>query len=382
MKQGRTLEDLAREITRRSEAKVDLVAPTTAMKMTAEFAPNMEREVALELTGRDPFAINSIGHDQIGLYTGIPAKYYDRMLAERPALLAENVNTWLHAQADQRMVRTLDGKVRAFLSDSYRPLENEQLAEAVLPILLELDLMIASCEITDRKLYIKAVDQRVSRDIPTGRSFGDGSHEIFDTCCPAIIISNSEVGLGALSIDTGMLTKACTNLVWFFKDGMRRRHVGSKLAGFEGEEVRHLLTDDTKRATDKAVWMQVSDVVRGAFEEAKFEERLVKVGKLAAIPLEGDPVKVIDLTAKRFNIAEGEKGSILQHLIRGGDLTAYGLFNAVTRTAEDAGNYDRATELEQLGGQIIELPRNDWQRINAEAKRKQANDAEPEKVAA
>ena len=34
------------------------------------------------------------------------------------------------------MVRTLDGKARAFLSDRYHRIDNEQIAEAVLPVLL------------------------------------------------------------------------------------------------------------------------------------------------------------------------------------------------------------------------------------------------------
>jgi len=34
---------------------------------------------------------------------------------------------------------------------------------------------------------------------------------------------------------------------------------------------------------------------------------------------------------------------LLRHLIEGGDLSQYGLINAVTRTAEDAKFYDRAS---------------------------------------
>jgi hypothetical protein len=50
----------------------------------------------------------------------------------------------------------------------------------------------------------------------------------------------------------------------------------------------------------------------------------------------------------------------LQHLIRGADLSAWGLANAVTRTAEDVADYDRASELEAAGGRVIELAPADW----------------------
>jgi hypothetical protein len=76
--------------------------------------------------------------------------------------------------------------------------------------------------------------------------------------------------------------------------------------------------------------------------------------------LDADPVKVVEATARRFALTEGERSGVLQHLIRGGDLSAWGLANAVTRTAEDAIDYDRATELEAAGGRVIELLPAGW----------------------
>lgn len=71
----------------------------------------------------------------------------------------------------------------------------------------------------------------------------------------------------------------------------------------------------------------------------------------------------MELTARRFSLNEGEKNSVLQHLIQGGDLSRYGLFNAVTRSAEDQESYDRATEMERLGGEIIDLPATEWKEM-------------------
>lgn len=358
MKTGKTLTQLAMEIERQQAAKQDFVASTTAMRMQNDELPGGP---ALQLGERD-FGINEIGHDQIGAHTGIPAKYYDKMRVEAPDLLASNVNRWFDKYPAPRMVRTLDGKVRAFLSDSYRPLENADLAEAVLPILTDLNMEIMSCEITERRLYIKAVDKRIERDVPTGRQIGDGSHVFFDTCSPAAIISNSEVGLGQLSIDTGVFTRVCTNLATFASAGMKKRHVGAKSA-LDGEEIRHLLTDETKRATDRAVWMQVRDVLQGAFDEARFSANVDRMMPLAAQRIDGDPIKVVELSAKRIGATEGESTSILRHLIAGGDLTRYGLFNAVTRTAQDIESYDRASEFERMGGALVELPANEWREL-------------------
>ena len=214
-------------------------------------------------------------------------------------------------------------------------MENYDLAEAVLPVLLDLQMDIMSCEITETKLYIKAVDKRLKADVPSGRRMGDGTHTIFDTCSPAAIISNSEVGMGSVSIETGVYTRACTNMMLIAGAGMKRRHVGAKTVLDDGEQVRHLLTDETKAATDKAVWMQVRDVVRGAFDEVKFTANCDKLKGLTEQPISGDPVKVVELSSRKLGITEAESKGVLRNLIEGGDLTRYGLLNAITRTAQD-----------------------------------------------
>lgn len=357
-KTGKTLVELAQEIERQRETRQDFVAPTTKLEM--------DSTSALVLAGHEPRALNNLAHRQVGDYVGVPAKYYDRMRAEAPDLLATNVNRWLHASPENRMVRTLDGNVRAFLSDAYRPLENADLAEAVLPAMLGMDVELISCEITERRLYIKAVDRRINRDIPTGKNrMGDGSHVIFDTVSPAIVISNSEVGCGALAVETAVWTRACTNLAIFAQRSLRKYHVGGRHQ--IAENMVHLLSDQTRKLSDQATWAQVADVVRGAFDEAKFDASLDEIRGMEAQRIEGDPIKAIDLAAKALDIRELEKPSILRHLIEGGDLSRYGLFNAITRTAEDLPDYDRATDFERMGGKLIELPKSEWRRISEAA---------------
>lgn len=360
MKAGLSLVELAKEIERQQNAKKDLIASTENMEMRVVPQGNALAP-QLRLGDEYEFGINRIAHRQIGDHTGIPARYYDRMLEEAPELLATNVGEWFRRYPAPRMVRTLDGKARAFLSDRYRPLEHSELAEAVLPVLMELGVEIMSSQITETRLYIKAVDHRINRDIPTGKRLGDGSHTIFDTVSPAIVISNSEVGMGALSVEAGVFTKACTNLAIFGARSMKRYHIGGKHE--LGEQVYHLLSDETRRLTDKAIWHQVRDVVKGAFEEARFDAALDELKGMTEQKIEGDPVKVIELTSKKFGLNEGERSSILRHLIEGGDLTRYGLYAAFTRAAHDIEDYDRSTDFEKMGGRLIELPANDWKEL-------------------
>ncbi len=54
---------------------------------------------------------------------------------------------------------------------------------------------------------------------------------------------------------------------------------------------------------------------------------------------------------------------MLRHLIAEGDLSGYGLVNAVTHFSQEVEDYDRATEFEALGGKLIELPVKEWKEL-------------------
>jgi len=361
VKTGRTLVELAQEIERQANAKRDYLVQTAAVEVVPVVeAERPEDRVLLTVPGGsiEPLGINSLAHEQLDEWAEIPRKYYRRMLDEQPALLANNLNTWLRAKPATRMVRSLDGRARAWLSNVYRPMDYVEMAEAVLPVLRLLDLEILSCEVTERRLYLKAVDRRITLDLPTGRKMGDGSHVFFDTLSPALVISNSEVGCGALSVEAGVWTKVCTNLAIASQRSMRKYHLGARAD--LGAEVMALLSDDTRRKTDAALWAQVRDVVKAAFDRAKFEALVDSWKGATEQKIEGDPVKVVEVVSKKLAITDGERPSVLRHLIEGGDLSQYGLFNAITRTAEDLPDYDRATEFERLGGKVIELSPADW----------------------
>jgi hypothetical protein len=258
------------------------------------------------------------------------------------------------------MVRTLDGKARGFLSDRFRPLDNSDLLEAALPPLMDMGVEVMSCEATDTKLYLKVVDKRIQRDLPTGVMLGQGHHR-FDTISPALVLRNSEVGSGALQVQTSVWTGGCSNLMVINERSMRKYHVGGRHE--LGDEVYKMLSDTTKKLTDAAVWAQLKDVVAGAFNLARFDAQVDKLKAATEQKIEGDPIKVVEITAKKLGFNDDERNSILRHLIQSGDLTKYGLHAAVTRTAEDLASYDRASELEVIGGEIIELPKSEWKEL-------------------
>ena len=134
MKQGKTLESLGAELRRQRGARQDFVADTRQLTFFTE-----DNKSRLTFTTGEKlleFGVRSFAHQQISARLGIPLKYYQRMQTEAPALLDENVNNWLQQAPERRMLRVMDGNVRAFLSDRYRRLDN-LILEAVLEAMAE-----------------------------------------------------------------------------------------------------------------------------------------------------------------------------------------------------------------------------------------------------
>ena len=346
MKQGRTINELAIEIERRRKTKKDYILPTESLRMSAidQSLNPKEAEIKLWIGNEVNYGVTSQAHGQIADYFRIPRAYYNRMLAESPELLARNVNQWIADNDKMRMVRTMDNKVRALLSNSYRRFENEDFAEAILDVLMDLKLDIMSCEITERRLYIKAVDPSVTRELKAtfpGAEWGDGQHHVIKTrtACPAVTLSNSETGDGRLSVLGGLYSGWCTNLASFGERSLQKTHLGARHDLTDGEALYELLSDETKRLTDEAVWHQVRDVVRATFDRLKFNELVDKVEGAIADKIEGNVSKVVHLAAKKFGATGEQEQSILKHLIDGGSLSRFGLHNAVTSMAQDVEDY-------------------------------------------
>jgi hypothetical protein len=264
------------------------------------------------------------------------------------------------------MIRTLDGNIRGVLSDRFRPLDNYDLADAILPVLTEAKVEVKSCNITATKLYIKVLMPWLDRELPVPENLkmGVGHNWFIRKIVGALTISNSEVGSGALAISPGMFEQQCTNLAVFRDEGFGRMHIGKKAAD-DGDSVTKYLSDETKRLDDAAVWAKVRDVVKATMDGRVMDSLVAKMAAARGDMIEGDPVKVIELFAKKNQFSEAEKGGLLKHLVESGEMTRYGLQWAITRLAGDAEDYDRASNLERLGGEVIELPRNDWKELLA-----------------
>jgi hypothetical protein len=127
------------------------------------------------------------------------------------------------------------------------------------------------------------------------------------------------------------------------------------------------LSDSTKRLDDAAVWSRVRDVVTATMDGRVIDDIVARMTEARGDLIAGDPVKVVEVFAKKNSMNDDERGGLLRHLTTSGEMSRYGLQWAVTRLAGEAEDYDRASELERLGGEVIELPPSEWKVLSKAA---------------
>lgn len=254
MKSGISLVEMAKEIQRQAELKADYMMDTRSLRLEPfgsdlylnAYTPSGEMAV-------EPLEINAIAHRQIGTHLKIPAAYYDKMLTQHPQLLSENVNAWFEREPAVRLVRTIGGTARAFLSNRYRRIDNLDIAGIVLPVLQDMEGMhFESCQLTESRMYIKVVNTRLQAEVSPG-----------DIVQSGIIISNSEVGLGSVNIQPLVYRLVCSNGMVVNDAQTRRNHVGRVN---EATENYQLYSDKTLEADDKAFAMKIQDTVRAVVD--------------------------------------------------------------------------------------------------------------------
>jgi hypothetical protein len=181
-----------------------------------------------------------------------------------------------------------------------------------------------------------------------------------------LTITNSEIGHGSLRIDPLLYFLVCENGAQLQDSRVKKFHVGRGNGALE--HARQFFSAGTQAREDELFWMQLGDVVQGTASVDYFRKQVEKLRAAAADGIEGDPVEVIELTARHYRLTEAEKNTTLGHFLAGhngqSELTRYGLMQAVTATSRASDlTYARSSELEQLGGAILDMPRAEWKRL-------------------
>jgi len=346
------IKELVGEIERQKVTKRDYVVDSRNLRMQLTGDMNDTPSLCFDGPTAGPdvkatmmFEITPWCHDQISAKTGIPLKYYQRMAADNRPLLCQNVNAWMPSK-DQRMVRTLDGRARALLSDRFRVLDNADLFFNSAKVFQDVGAEILRADLSDTMFYMRAIQPVDVAEIAPG-----------DEICSGVMMSNSEVGLGTLKVEAFCLRLKCSNGM-VATDIFKRAHLGSKL------EVG-VYTQETINMTSRAIMSQAKDYVAHAFKMLDQWKAILTNSMNVELP---SPTKLVKGGWDGIDVSDEDKDTIMNHLMTDNEgMTQFGFSQAVTATARDVGDADHKTELERLGFRLVSLEKEPFGRLMEQA---------------
>ncbi len=327
------LRELATELERQQETKWDIITEPQEVRFVDYCDVTGEDDGLRLYVAQSPsnqyMPLTNWAHNQVSNKLGIPWNYYQRMMEEGEyALLADNANTWLHRGEKPRMFRTLDGQVRAFLSDQFYYVENQDILDLTLSRLQAKNMAVHQCALTEKSMYIKATVPYLETEILKD-----------DRVVPGIVIQNSEVGAGRLSIMPFMLRKICSNGL-IGTHGFSRIHLGAR----KGTGIVKW-SDETRKAETSLIKNQIIDAIEQIFDPEIIREWGDHARRGADFKIE-DRIVACEAIRLNLGISKAERDDLINYFAEE-PATQWGLVNGVTRMAREQKDYERQVELEQ-----------------------------------
>lgn len=345
------LRNINEELIRQLETKKDYIADTTNL---ISYYDSYSNTIRLEIAGlNEPtrYRMTDNCHNQIGTKLKIPQKYYDYLRQNYPELLVKNINTLMPDQKSRRMIRTVDGKARAFLSDRYRPIDNLDVLSKVLheleDISQNMNVQVIDSRLTENNLYIKVTSKDLSSYIKPKEEA-----QVGDAVNGGIIIANSETGHGSYKVMPFIHVLRCNNGMISDKI-FKRVHLGKKL-----EEQQINWSELTNKLEDELLWSKLTDMIHNTFNRETFTQWIDEINNKAKEHI-AKPTIAIEKIIKTFpEITEDDKDKLLDKFAEysaGTGYTKWSLCQSVTDIAQTKEDYEKQIKYEKLANKILEL---------------------------
>ena len=344
MNKGIDLVELAQKLKDQQNLKKDFIVETDTIEVTED-----ARRVSIPTEdGREYFEFDDNAHRQVATYlrkrTKMGTDYYRRMQAEAPDLFKATLEQWFRLNPEKRFFRTMDYNFRAFLSNGYKVVDHEDLMEVVFPILERSDVEIESCDVTDRRLYLKCFFPESIIPIKTA--------ERGDEIMAGFTVENSEVGRGRYSVTPMVKVLSCKNGMTQNKAAFAGNHFGIR----NDEIGLYKMSQETKNRELMAIQSRVVDVIETLAMKETFDALVRNINDAALTPVSADMPKVAEVIQQQYQLRQDERVSILDRIIDGGDRSKWGVIQAVTNVANTAEDYDLSSKLERVGGDLLDRP--------------------------
>jgi hypothetical protein len=322
------LQNLIDELERQKPLKWDQKTDSSQLGMVLA-----ETQAKIQINGRvNPLAITKSCHAQIAERLDIPIKYYSRMENDAPALLAENVNTWLKAGPREFFVRGLGESVRALLSGKYRVIDHLDALYCSLNELQAHETEVEDCYLSETEMNLKIKSNHLK----------DFVRHKDDLIIGGLLLVNSETGHRALRVEPRTFRVQCSNGMVIEELMTRQIHLGNGNNGF-----------------DEEVYLSIRRSIRELF--SRFGEIVLALREKTEIKVK-NPQKVINNLVEHYRLSEDQKGNILMAFGAEPEADQYGIANAVTRAAQSEESWEKSLDLERVGGKLITLPKEEFRK--------------------
>lgn len=339
MKTDLSIIELIQRVRILSQQKRDYLLPANQLGFKADCTSTV-----LSIAGTD-YPILPRAAAQLASIAKIPYAYYQRLYSY-PELLQQNMNTLLADISKNKLVRILGNNVRAVLSDHYKKIEHEELLGTVMPLLDNIEeLEIVSSSLTEDRLYLKAICPIASAEVKVGDAVNFG-----------FIITNSEVGCSSVVVQPYAEVLKCTNgmILPHYYESTRKIHLGKKIQDIDTYDQ---LYENNKDNLAEIIRFHMKQMLDSQF----YNSAVAKMREATEINVP-DANATIEKIAKAFSLSENEKQLILFHFIADKDTSLWGLVNAITETSKQSLTYERATQLETIGSQVLYSCLSDFHR--------------------
>lgn len=255
----------------------------------------------------------------------------------------EIVWTQMERKPWPRLLRVLDGHVQGFVSTRFNiGYDAHRTFPALMDALSVSGLNIESAAVTGEHAYIKALSRRVT---------GAVLHQPvqFGLC-----LSTSDVGLSRHRASLLIYTLECLNgmIVASVDCQLSHTHRGRSLWRNDDGE---LDGEADPEKIEAAIATMGIDMVK-LLDERNIGRIIEQINGVAEARIPRDEKKLEPALRKAGISPRGETDIVLSHLAQNNRYTLWGLSSAITRTAQDVGSYDRATQLEAIGWKVIANP--------------------------
>lgn len=365
------------ELRRQVDARVDFVADSRDFRV-AVLSPTDVRLIpgpsARDFLPADGVPMLDQALTQLAdrLDPPMPVRYLRALIERAPVRFADLATGLLHDNGKRRLFRVLDGRVRAILGDTFRPIESLDVVVALLRGAQENPAVrVLEASLTASHLRVKLCNPTVFAAID---SAAPGTHEWIapgdaasaewrqrvgltieppedpqggpSTLWPLVTASNSETGQGRMVGHVGTITRACCNLA-IHEETLAHVHLGERLDS-------GMFRQDTVSAEAKAIALKARDLVAVAFDETRFRALVDTVRAATEQPVAAPVTAARNVLKLTDSIADSELDALVATFsTQPGRPTVYALGQAVARMAQDTQNADVAFERERLAGAIM-----------------------------